>query len=245
MTDQELFPADMEARLTEHPIGTEMERVCISCGQQYMWTSEPGRQRATIYCSKRCRRRKTPDRRVKRIPLTEESADAANDLALLICARCWLPFGWAPHAESSDDSPPMYHSLSCRDAARRSRKKARAAARKPGQQETQEQREAAQDAEHIAAISAAARELLLPASHCTACGKVASPTKQAAKDAKRAIEQRANRTNEVRYYQCPDGWWHWTRLLDSSFRRPALERAMTESPASRKHRGREGWTVPR
>lgn len=71
----------------------------------------------------------------------------------------------------------------------------------------------AEDVAHeaqVAALAAAARELLLPATHCPACNKVASPTKEAAKAAKRGIEQRTGRTNEVRFYECPSGFWHWT-----------------------------------
>lgn len=52
----------------------------------------------------------------------------------------------------------------------------------------------------------------LPPTHCAACGKLACPTEDAARDAKRAVEAQAGRTNEVRYYQCPEGWWHWTRM---------------------------------
>lgn len=62
----------------------------------------------------------------------------------------------------------------------------------------------------VAAASAAARELLLPATHCPTCNKVASPTKEAAKAAKRAIEHHTRHTNEVRYYRCSAGYWHWT-----------------------------------
>lgn len=51
-----------------------------------------------------------------------------------------------------------------------------------------------------------------PPTHCASCGKVACPTEDAAKVAKRAVEIATGRTNDVRYYQCSDGWWHWTRL---------------------------------
>lgn len=51
-----------------------------------------------------------------------------------------------------------------------------------------------------------------PPTYCIPCGKVACPTEDAAKDAKRAVEAATGRTNEVRYYRCPEGWWHWTRL---------------------------------
>lgn len=51
-----------------------------------------------------------------------------------------------------------------------------------------------------------------PPTHCQTCGKVACPTKDAAKVAKRTAEANTGHTNDVRYYQCPDGWWHWTRL---------------------------------
>ena len=51
-----------------------------------------------------------------------------------------------------------------------------------------------------------------PPTHCIPCGKVACTTEEAAKVAKRAVEIARGRTNEVRYYRCPEGWWHWTRL---------------------------------
>lgn len=51
-----------------------------------------------------------------------------------------------------------------------------------------------------------------PPTHCVPCGKLACLTENAAKEAKRAVEQQTGRTNEVRYYQCPEGWWHWTRM---------------------------------
>lgn len=53
---------------------------------------------------------------------------------------------------------------------------------------------------------------LLPPAHCLPCDKVACPTEDAARVAKRAVEQNTGRRNEVRYYQCPEGWWHWTRM---------------------------------
>lgn len=107
----------------------------------------------------------------------------------------------------------------------------------------QRQRQIKNDADRITAMSEAARFLMLPAGRCTTCGKVASPTEDTAKDTKRAIERKSGRTSTVRYYQCPDGWWHWTRMgadLDTW----KAERMMTTSPASLRHRGRGGWTVP-
>lgn len=53
---------------------------------------------------------------------------------------------------------------------------------------------------------------LLPPTHCVRCDKVACPTEEAAKDAKRAVEVKTGRRDEVRYYECPEGWWHWTRM---------------------------------
>lgn len=53
---------------------------------------------------------------------------------------------------------------------------------------------------------------LLPPTHCIPCGKVACPTEDAAKAAKRTAEIRTGRHDEVRYYECPEGWWHWTRM---------------------------------
>lgn len=51
-----------------------------------------------------------------------------------------------------------------------------------------------------------------PVMHCLPCNKLACPTEAEAKAAKRAVEARTGRTNEVRYYRCPEGWWHWTRM---------------------------------
>lgn len=52
----------------------------------------------------------------------------------------------------------------------------------------------------------------LPPTDCIPCGKLACPTEDAAKAAKRGVEQKTGRTNDVRYYQCSEGWWHWTRV---------------------------------
>lgn len=51
-----------------------------------------------------------------------------------------------------------------------------------------------------------------PPSRCGTCRKLACPTREAAKAAKRAIEVQTGHVDEVRYYECPEGWWHWTRL---------------------------------
>jgi hypothetical protein len=52
----------------------------------------------------------------------------------------------------------------------------------------------------------------LPPTHCVPCDKLACPTEDAARATKRAVEDRSGHTNAVRYYQCPEGWWHWTRV---------------------------------
>jgi hypothetical protein len=51
-----------------------------------------------------------------------------------------------------------------------------------------------------------------PPARCWPCGKLACLTEDAAKVSKRAIEARTGHIDEVRYYKCPEGWWHWTRM---------------------------------
>lgn len=51
-----------------------------------------------------------------------------------------------------------------------------------------------------------------PPTHCERCGKLACVTEQAARLAKRDVEARTGHRDEVRYYECPEGFWHWTRM---------------------------------
>jgi hypothetical protein len=218
----------------EEPIGTTLARTCIGCGSDYEWTSREGFQWPTSYCTRSCKRKSSPKRRTK-LDSPDEAPDAG--MILLICGRCEEPFGWTPRAEATGTLlGPTYCSQTCQSAAHNKRKKDR----KRAVAETVEDRERTN---RIMAESDAARELMLMGGKCSACGKVANPTKAAAKDAKRAIEQRSGRTNEVRYYQCDDGWWHWTRM-GADLETWRAERMMTTSPASLRHRGRGGWTVP-
>ncbi len=78
---------------------------------------------------------------------------------------------------------PLYCTTACRDKAKRRRAKGRKPLPPPA-----------------------------PPSVCVRCGKVACPTEAAAKEAKAAVQAKTGRVDEVRYYQCPDGWWHWTRV---------------------------------
>jgi hypothetical protein len=224
----------------EEPIGTVLTRTCIGCGTDYEWTSREGFQWPTSYCTRKCKRKSSPKRRVR----LDSAEDADEGMVLLICARCEEPFGWIPRAAATGHHrPPSYCSQTHADRAAEARRRARKKAAKETVAETQRQADERERQERIEALSAAARELLLPAARCETCGKVANPTKQAAKEAKRAIEARSGRTNEVRYYQCEDGWWHWTRMDASldGWRRHRVEQLMTESPASLRHRGRGGW----
>lgn len=226
----------------EVALGETLTRTCVGCGTEYEWTSREGYQWPTSYCTRKCKRKSSPGRRVK---LDSPDAQLGEGMVLLICGRCEMPFGWTPRGDGTL-RPPTYHSESCAERASQQRKKDRIRAGRAQAVTAEQRKQQTTDRERgelIAAMSAAARELLLPASHCATCGKVASPTKEAAKEAKRAIEQRARRTNEVRYFQCPDGWWHWTRMdaTLSGFRAHHAERLMTESPASLRHRGRGAW----
>lgn len=203
----------------EEPVGTVLERTCIGCGEDYQWTSTEGFQWPTQYCTRRCKRQSSVRRRQR---LTDPG-EATEGQVLLFCSRCGDPFAWTPRTApgESSDRPPVYCSQTCQLAIREKRKKE---ARRLREEARTERRENAAelaarqaDEEHaakVSAISAAARELLLPVTHCLRCNKVASPTEQAAKDAKRGVEARTGRTNEVRYYQCGDGWWHWTSWVD-------------------------------
>lgn len=224
----------------EEPIGTTLARTCVGCGVDYEWTSRPGYQWPTSYCTRSCKSRCSPKRRTR----LDVPADAGSDVVLLICGRCETPFGWTPRPDATGTlTPPTYHSATCQKAAAVKRRKDKARAEARDETERQQRAEEQARIDQIAAMSAAARELLLPAARCETCGKVANLTKEAAKDAKRAIEQRSGRTNPVRYYQCDDGWWHWTRMdatLDG-FRARQAEHLMSESPASLRHRGRGGW----
>jgi hypothetical protein len=206
-TDRGVLPEDV-------PVGETRTIVCAGCGEEYEWTSREGWQWSTVYCTKACKRRASYRRRVK----LADPEQAAPGMRLLWCARCGNPFGWTPRdPASSSDAPPLLCGDTCRVAMRERRKKARLAAKadeKAARRETEAQ--AAERAEQEAddarrtEMAEAARALLLPATHCIPCGKVASLTKEAAKEAKRAVEQRTGRTNEVRYYECPEGYWHWT-----------------------------------
>lgn len=192
----------MTAETMPSPVreGTILTRTCHHCGVEYEWISEPNNQWPTNYCTKRCKRKGSVNRRVR----LQSTRDAPDGMVLLICGRCERPFGWIVPADSTA-APPIVCSDTCRTAARKARRKARDLGPVKTVRDVERER--------VEAMAAAARELLLPASHCTSCGKVASPTREAAKEAKRSIEQQARRTNEVRYYECPAGWWHWTRMV--------------------------------
>jgi hypothetical protein len=209
-TDRGVLPEDV-------PIGETRTIVCAGCGEQYEWTSREGWQWPTVYCTKACKRRASYARRVK----LADPEQAAPGMRLLWCARCGLPFGWTPRdPDSSSDAPPRVCGDTCRIALAVKRRKARAAEKAaakavptpppPTEAERLARAEEEAEATRRSEMADAARALLLPATHCVPCGKVASLTKDAAKAAKRAVEQRTGRTNEVRYYECPEGFWHWT-----------------------------------
>ena len=50
------------------------------------------------------------------------------------------------------------------------------------------------------------------------CGKVYSPTKDVAKKTKQYYERNKPRADEVEYYQCSYGSWHWSRLVGAAGR---------------------------
>lgn len=225
----------------EQPIGTVLDRTCIGCGTDYRWESREGWQWPTSYCTRKCKRKCSPKRRTKLDSPGMVAADGADGMVLLLCTRCEDPFGWTPREGATGTlRPPSYCSQTCQSAAHNKRKKlrkqAQAAIAEQRQVAEQEQKRTAQ----VMAMSEAARELMLPAGRCLSCGKVASPTKADAKRMKREIEAKAGRTNEVRYYECPDGWWHWTRM-DASLEGWRTEREISTSPASLRHQGRGAW----
>lgn len=224
----------------EEPIGTVLDRTCIGCGVDYQWTSREGYQWPTSYCTRSCKRKSSPKRRIK-LGATDKVETEAAGMVLLLCARCEEPFGWSPREGATGTlRAPSYCSQTCQGAAHEKRKKLR----RQAQVATAEQREHVDQEQRRAAevteMAEAARQLMLPAGRCVSCGKVASPTKADAKRMKREIEAKAGRTNEVRYYECPDGWWHWTRL-NATLEGWRTEREINTSPASLRHQGRGAW----
>lgn len=169
---------------------------CARCGEAFEWIENTDlADWPRTYCSKSCRMQVNRERRT-----TDLANAVGTDIRLLSCVRCGIPFAWSrPNVDDAD--PPHYHSTTCQRAGRKARQKSQVRA---GQSAP------TVETARIVAQADAARELLLPAGKCTTCGKVANPTEQAAKEAKAAIERRSGHRNAVRYYQCPDGWWHWT-----------------------------------
>ncbi|MDI3330673.1 MAG: hypothetical protein QJR09_08055 [Micrococcus sp.] len=46
------------------------------------------------------------------------------------------------------------------------------------------------------------------------CKKAYSPTEAAARQLRREIEGYKRHHDDVRFYECDHGGWHWTRMVD-------------------------------